>query len=430
MTHKACITRVLFILFILLLLPGGVAQAYTSDNDGSLNNKESFNGENSLDSGDTSDSEDSPGKDESSDDEDVTENDMLDDVSLDGVEKYWDQVVHDYGGYIPELNKDSLYELIKDKKSLSIKGVFYGVLEYLFYELVSNGKLLGTLLMLTLFSSVLQTMHAAFERSSISKIAYFVVYIVLLFLALNSFHSAVSYAKETIDTMSHFMLALVPLVLGLMASFGNVIAVSFFQPIIIFFVNISGMLVSNIILPILFLAALLLIVSTLSDQYKVTHLANLMKSVGLGMLGVFLTIFLSVMSIQGATSAIQDGVAMKTAKFISGNFIPVVGRTLTDATDSILSASLLLKNAIGIVGLIIIIIVALFPAIKIFAIAIIYRVCAAILQPIGDGPMVTSLLVISKYIFYILACLLLVTFMFFMGIVIIVAASNLTLLLR
>src|SRR5699024_5506981 len=170
---------------------------------------------------------------------------------------------------------------------------------------------------------------------------------VLLFLALNSFYAAASYAKETIESMNHFMLALIPLVLGLMASFGNIITVSFFQPIIIFFVSVSGMLVTKIILPLLFLAALLLIVSTLNDQYKATHLANLLKSIGLGMLGVFITVFLSVMSVQGAASAIQDGVAMKTTKFITGNFIPVVGRTFTDATDTILSASLLLKNGVG-----------------------------------------------------------------------------------
>ncbi|HLR01802.1 MAG TPA: stage III sporulation protein AE [Virgibacillus sp.] len=367
---------------------------------------------------------------EESNEESTPEDDLLDDISLSEIETYWEKIINDYDGYIPELDKSTLYEMIKEKKTLSLKNVLYGILDYLFQELLANGKLLGMLLMLTLFSTILQTMHAAFERGSISKIAYFVVYIVLLFLALNSFYDAASYATETIMMMNHFMLALIPLVLGLMSSFGNMIAVSFFQPIIIFFVNISGTLVIKVILPILFLAALLLIVSTLNEQYKATHLANLLKSIGLGILGVFITVFLSVMSVQGATSAVQDGVAMKTTKFITGNFIPVVGRTFTDATDTILSASLLLKNAVGIVGLIIIIFLALFPAIKIFVIGVIYRIGAAILQPIGDGPIVECLIIISKYIFYILACLLLMTFMFFMAIVIIVAASNLTLLLR
>src|SRR5690625_2199289 len=111
---------------------------------------------------------------------------------------------------------------------------------------------------------------------------------------------------------------------------------------------------------------------------------------------------------------------MKTTKFVTGNFIPVIGRTFTDAADTILSASLILKNAIGIVGVIMIVVFALFPAIKIFAIAFIYKIAAAVVQPIGDGPIITSLNTISKYTLYILACLLTVTLMFFLAIVIII----------
>ncbi|MEC5422285.1 stage III sporulation protein AE [Virgibacillus sp. C22-A2] len=355
---------------------------------------------------------------------------MLEKISLDRVQSYWDELVNDYGGYLPELEKTSIYEFIKNKGSFSLKNIFIGILEFLFHELILNGKLLGLLLMLTLFSIVLQTMHNAFERSTVSKIAYFVVYLVLIFIALNSFYLAFSYAKDAIDTMSSFMIALLPLVLGLMATFGSAVSVSFFHPIIIFLIHVSGVLISNFILPLLFLSALLLIVSSLSENYQVTHLANLFKTVALGVLGVFLTIFLGVMSVQGAASAIQDGVAMKTAKFITGNFIPVVGRTFTDAADTILSASLLLKNAVGIVGVVIIIFLALFPALKIFAIAIIYKIAAAVLQPIGDGPVISTLNTISKYIVYTLACLLAVSFMFLLAIVIIVVASNITLLLR
>lgn len=359
-------------------------------------------------------------------DEDI----MLDNISLNEVEKYWNELINDYGGFIPELQKTNLHEFIKKNGSFSIKNTINGLLKYFGYELILNGKLLGSLLMLTLFSVILQTMHTAFEKSVISKVAYFVVYIVLIFIALNSFYLAFSYAKQTIDVMSSFMIALIPLILGLMATFGNIITVSFFHPIIILLINVSGVLVSNIILPLLFFSVLLLIVSSLSENYQVTHLANLFKTIGVGILGVFLTVFLGVMSVQGTASAIQDGVAMKTAKFITGNFIPVIGRTFTDATDTILSASLLLKNAVGIVGLVIIVFLALFPALKIFAIALTYKVAAAILQPIGDGPVITSLNTISKFIVYILACLLVVTLMFFLAIVIIIMTSNVTLLLR
>ncbi|ASN05281.1 stage III sporulation protein AE [Virgibacillus necropolis] len=358
------------------------------------------------------------------------ETDVLEKVSLDKIQQHWNKLIGDYGGYIPALEKSSLYEFIKNNGSFSVKNTLLGLVEYLFHEIIVNGKLLGLLLMLTLFSVLLQTMHTAFERSMVSKIAYFAVYLVLLFIALNSFYLVFSYTKDAIDAMSSFLIALLPLILGLMATFGSLITVSFFHPIIIFLIFASGVLVSNFVLPLLFLSALLLIVSSLTDSYQVTHLASLLKSISLGVLGVFLTIFLGVLSVQGAASAIQDGVAMKTAKFITGNFIPIVGRTFTDAADTILSASLLLKNSVGIVGLICIVLIALFPAIKIFAIAFIYKLAAAVLQPLGDGPIITSLNVISKHIMYILASLIAVTLMFFLAIVILVVAGNITLMLR
>lgn len=365
-----------------------------------------------------------------SDDADDMNDTLLEEDSLGDVQDFWDKLVTDYGGYLPEIEKVSVYEFIKNNESLSLKNVLKGFIKFLFYELILNGKLLGSLLMLTLFSVLLQTIHNAFEHSAVSKIAYFVVYIVLIYIALNSFFSAYSYALETIETMSSFMIALIPLVLGLMATFGNIITVSFFHPIIIFLIHSSGLLISNLILPLLFLSALLLIVGTINENYRVKYLADLFRTVSIGILGGFLTIFLGVMSVQGTASAIQDGVAMKTAKFVTGNFIPVIGRTFTDATDTVLSASLVLKNAVGIVGVIIILFIALFPALKVFAIALTFKISAAVLQPIGDGPVITILHVMSKSITYILACLLAVTLMFFLAIVIIIVASNVTLLLR
>ncbi|RLL48110.1 stage III sporulation protein AE [Oceanobacillus piezotolerans] len=355
---------------------------------------------------------------------------LLDEISLEGVEGYWDQLTKEYGSYLPELEKTSVYEFIKNQESISIKNVLIGFIEYLFHEIIVNGKLLGMLIMLTLFSILLQTMHSAFEKSAVSKIAYFVVYTILIFIALNSFYVAVSYVEEAIQTMTSFMIALLPLILGLMATFGNLVSVSFFHPIIIFLINVSGVLISAFVLPLLFISAILKIVSSITERYKVTHLANLFKSVSMGTLGVFLTIFLGVISVQGTASAIQDGVALKTAKFITGNFIPVIGRTFTDATDTILSASLLLKNAVGVIGLLIVLFISLFPALKVIAIALIYKIAAAVLQPIGDGPVISTLNTISNYILFILASLLAVSIMFFLAIVIIVVASNLTMLLR
>src|SRR5699024_5848087 len=145
---------------------------------------------------------------------------------------------------------------------------------------------------------------------------------------------------------------------------------------------------------------------------------------------IFLSLLLGIISIQGTASAVQDGVALKTTKFITGNFIPVVGRTFTDAADTVLSTLLLMKDTIGLVGLIILIFIAVFPAIKILGISVIYRVCAALLEPLGNNPVISSLAIVSKRIMYILACVITMAFMFVLTIIIMIIPSNIPLLLR
>ncbi|MCQ6266171.1 stage III sporulation protein AE [Fictibacillus sp. WQ 8-8] len=363
----------------------------------------------------------------------ITQNIMDDQLSKLGVEdikEYWTTIMTDYEGFLPETQKGSLMEFIKGEKDFSIKAWALGILKYLFYEVLIQGKLLGTLILLTVFSMLLQTIQNAFEHHTISKVAYSIIYMVLIILALNSFHIAMQYAQESISTMMNFMMALVPLLLALMATVGSVTSVAFFHPVIVFLVNSSGLLINNFVLPLLFLSALLSIVSTLSEHHKVTQLAKLLRSIGMGALAVFFTVFLSVISVQGATTAVADGITVKTAKFITGNFIPVVGRMFTDATDTVMSASVLLKNTVGIAGVAILFLLAVFPAIKVLALGFIYSFAAAVLQPLGGGPIIECLGIIGKSVLYIFAALATVSIMFFLAVTVIVAAGNLSLMIR
>ncbi|MEH6991532.1 stage III sporulation protein AE [Neobacillus drentensis] len=351
-------------------------------------------------------------------------------MDLTELKQYWEDIQSKYGGFLPESQKGSLYDFVKGDKKFSFKDWTQGVLKFLFHEFVVNGKLLGSLILLTIFSMFLQSMQNAFESSTISKVAYSIVYMVLVIIALNSFHIVIEYTNEAIGSMISFVLALIPLLLALIASSGGIISAAFFHPVILFLMNISGMFMQYVILPLLFLATLLSIVSTMSDQYKVTQLAQLLRNWSIGLMGLFLTVFLGVISVQGASTAITDGVAIRTAKFVTGNFIPVIGRIFTDAADTVVSASGLLKNSVGIAGVGILLIIVAFPAIKILMIAFIYKFAAAILQPLGGGPVIKCLDIISKSVIYVFAALGIVSLMFFLSITVIVAAGNLTMMMR
>lgn len=351
-------------------------------------------------------------------------------MQLDEIKDFWESVSNEYGGFLPESQKGTFFEFVKGDKEFSIKAYMMGLLKFMFHEMAVHGKLLGTLILLTVFSMLLQSIQNAFDKSAISKVAYAIIYMVLIILALNSFHVAISYAVEAIDTMLSFMIALIPLLLALMATVGSIASVAFFHPVILFLVNTSGLLIKNFVLPLLFLSALLSIVSTMSEHHKVTQLAKLLRNISIGSLAFFFTVFLGVMSVQGATAAVADGITIKTAKFITGNFIPVVGRMFTDATDTVMSASVLLKNSVGIIGAALLLLIAIFPAIKVLILAFIYSMASALLQPLGGGPIVECLGIIGKSVMYIFAALMTVSIMFFLAITIIIAAGNVTMMVR
>ncbi len=355
---------------------------------------------------------------------------QLNTLGLQEIQAYWDEVIEEYGGFLPESQKGSFVEFIKGEKQFSLKAYLLGLLKFLFHELLVHGKLLGSLILLTIFSILLQNMQNAFEHKAVSTVAYGIIYMVLIILALNSFHVAIEYTESAIANMMGFLLALIPLLLALIASVGGVASVAFFHPIVLFLVNTGGLLIQKFVLPMLFLSAVLAIVSTISEQYKVTQLSNLIRNIAIGTLGVFFAVFLGVISVQGASTAVADGVTIRAAKFVTGNFIPVVGRMFTDATDTVLSASVLLKNTVGLAGVVILLMICAFPALKVLSLVLIYNIAAAVIQPLGGGPIIQSLNVISKSILFIFAALAIVSLMFFLAVTIIIASGNITLMVR
>lgn len=346
------------------------------------------------------------------------------------IEAFWQKVLDKYGGYLPESEGKSLFEMVTGEKAFSFSGVVQGLGSFLFHELLINGKLLGAILIITVFAMVLETLQTAFEKNSVSTVAYAISYLVLIILAVNSFRVAIDFAQGAIQDMVSFMLALMPLVLALLASTGGITSAALFHPMVVFLVNTSGTLISTIVFPLLFLSTVLSIVSSFSVKYQLTRLAQLLRTISLGLMGSFLTIFLAVLSLQGATAAVADGVALRTAKYIAGNFIPVVGRVFADAAETVVGASLLVKNAVGMAGVLVLLLLVAFPALKILILAFVYNLSSAVMQPLGNSPILSCLGIIGKNLLFIFAALATVSLMFFLAITIIISAANVSVMMR
>lgn len=326
--------------------------------------------------------------------------------------------------------RDTVWKLVKRDIDWRPGEIFGSVLQYIFREVVANFSLLGKLVILAVICAVLQNLTAAFERSSTGQLTYMVTYLVLISLALGSFAFAVQAAREVVDNMVVFMQALLPLLLTLLVAVGGVASAAIFHPVVLVTVTTVATLVKNVVLPLIFLATVLEITSHLSERFQVSQLAGLMKTVAMGMLGLFSTLFMGVLAIQGVAGAVGDSLAIRTAKFATDAFIPVVGGMFSDALEAMVSSSLLIKNAVGITGALAILLMLAIPLLKILSMAFIYKLAGALIQPVGDNRLGQSLDKLGNGLITIFAAVATVGLLFFFTVTIVVGIGNFTVMLR
>jgi len=225
--------------------------------------------------------------------------------------------------------------------------------------------------------------------------------------------------------MVDFMLALIPTLLALLVSVGGVTSAVVFDPIIMFTVQVISNIVRDFILPIIFLTSILSIVNNLSETFQVSRLSGLLKQVCIWTLGFILTVFIGIITIRGTTAQTLDQVTLKTAKFAVDNFIPVVGKCLSDAVSTIAGYSLILKDAVSTVGLIAFVIICTFPLIKIISMIFIYKLSSALIEPISDKKITNCLNEIGNSLILIFASVLCFGVMFFIMVTIIASTGKL-----
>ncbi|MCR1897991.1 stage III sporulation protein AE [Irregularibacter muris] len=370
------------------------------------------------------------GHDENLDNEQLVD-EILNKMDTSDLEEIIGQTNMEMNEYLPQLNlRDLLSSIAKGKFSFDIKSIFTGMAKYLFNEVINNSGLLSRLVLLSIVCAILQNLQNSFESNAVGQIAFNVVYLVILAIAIQSFATAIEIGKETIDSMVVFMQALLPTLIILLTSMGAFASAALFQPLITITITMLSTFVQNVILPMIFFASILTIINYISERVQISKLAGLIKQVSIVLLGFALTIFLGVMTIQGVSSASFDGVTARTAKYAVDNLLPIIGGFLSDALDTIIGCSLLVKNAIGVIGLIFLFLTMAFPIVKILALIFIYKVSSAIIQPIADGRIVNCLNDMAKSLTLIFVSVVAVAMMFFIVITIIVGAGNATVMMR
>ncbi len=352
-------------------------------------------------------------------------------LELQEIDKFLKNLDEEVKQYVPDMSFKSFLEAVKNGDlNLKFSHILKIFVQFLFKELFAGTALMGKLIVLAIICAVLQNLQNAFEKASIGNLAYCVTYLVLVTIALTSFTFAINTAKETIETMVSFLQSLLPILLTLLASLGGISSAAIINSFTAVSLSVISTLIKNILLPLIYFSAVLSILSHLSDKFKVSRLAGLFKEIIMIFLGLTSTVFLGLLSIQGLAGAVADSLTLRTAKYAAGAFIPVVGGMFSGALETVIGASLLLKNSISLAGAIILLFIIIFPMLKILALSVIYKLSAAVVQPFGDNKIGDALETMGKSITLVFAALGIVSVMFFISLSVIVGLGNLTVMMR
>ena len=342
--------------------------------------------------------------------------------------------------FLKEVEKytSSIYEDInvKDMFNLALTGkidnekLFKSILNILGKEVIGSVKILGSIIVIIVIHSILKSISEGLENKSISQITYYVQYILIVTLIMTNFSQVITMIKESVQNLVGFIDMLIPILLTLIITTGNIVSAGMLQPILLFIITFIGNFINNIILPLVLVSTALGIVSKISDRIQIDKLSKFFKSSVVWILGVVLTLFVGVVSLEGNLSSSVDGVTAKTAKAAVSSFIPVVGKILSDAVDTVIGCSSILKNAIGIIGVVVVIGICIAPIIKLTILMAVYYLGAALCQPIADSKIISLLEQMGDTFKILLAILCSVSVMLIIGITLVINISNSGLMYR
>jgi len=319
---------------------------------------------------------------------------------------------------IEEMLTDAISGKIDNSK------IYNKILNLLGIEIRTGIKSLISVLVIVIIHSILKSITDDLENKSISQIIYFVEYILIVTVIMSNFLEIIDLVKETSQNLVGFINVLMPLLITLMVYTGSIVTSNLIQPIILFLINFIGNMIENVLIPLVLVITVLVIVSKISERVQIDKIAKFLKTSILWFLGIILTLFVGVVSLEGTLGSSIDGITTKTAKAAVSSLIPVVGKILGDTVDTVLGCGVILKNAIGIVGVIVIIGICILPIIKIGVFSTIYSLATVAIQPIGDEKIVKLLEEMSgifKILFGILCAL---SVMLIIGVALVIKISN------
>lgn len=173
-------------------------------------------------------------------------------------------------------------------------------------EVTTSIRTIASIIAIIIIHSILKSVSENLENDGIAKLIYYVQYIMIVTIIMSNFTDIIKMVQDTCTNLVAFMNMLVPLLITLMMYTGSITTSGLLEPIILFMINFIGNIIQNILIPLILIITSLIIISKISDKIQIDKISTFIKSGIVWFLGIVLTIFVGVISLEGTMSASVD----------------------------------------------------------------------------------------------------------------------------
>lgn len=278
---------------------------------------------------------------------------------------------------------DYVGKLMSGEEAFSIANISDQLIQSVKGEVKANLGTFGRLISIALVAAIFTNLSMAFKNNQVSETGYYVTYLLLFSLLISSFITASVIASTAISKILDFMKALVPAYfMSVGFCTGSATSLVFYEAALVI-ISIVDLILLKVVIPLINFYLVIMLANNLSKEDTLSKLAGLLESIIKWLLKSLLAAVVGFQAIQGLIVPIADQVK-RSALLKASEAIPGIGNTFGSVAETVLSAGVLLKNAIGVAGLIVILILCAVPFLKLLILTLIYKFGSATLQPISD----------------------------------------------
>ena len=318
---------------------------------------------------------------------------------------------------------DKVKAILSGQTSIDFRSISSAIFSLFSNDILQILPVMCLIIGIGILSSIISNTGYSKDKS-VADIVHFVCYGTIVMIVFASVKNVITLSSNSLLSLKSQMEISFPILLTLMTSVGSVVSVGVYQPTVAILSGSMMTIFSNFVMPLFIFCLVFNVAGNLSDNVKLGKFSNLFLSIYKWTIGLIFTLFSAFLTIQGITAGSYDGLSIRTTKYAMKSYIPFVGSYLSDGLNLILTSSILIKNSVGLAGLLLLVATVITPISKILILKLALSLSASILEPICDKKIPNFLTNISKCLSMLIATICVAGFAYLITIGLVMCTGN------